>query len=160
QICLDALLIDTLKFIRRREKYQKTKPYLTKIEGENINNIDVKKVLFSIGSPAIINKNFHKFKDIVPYHLCIHNKEKETVKNSQRKELDTTKLVDHLIDSLGLLNKNLSQDAIEDFSTVIGETLINAEEHSSLNQRYSTGYFQKIQNAHLNKVYGIYHLVI
>lgn len=160
QICLDALLLDTLKFIKKRDKYFKTKPSIKSIGGENIENVDVRKILFSIGSPAIINKTSYKFPDIVPYHLCIHNKETESLKNSHRKELDTTNLVEHVIASLDLINKQLSQDSIEDLSTVIGEILINAEEHSSLNQRYSTGYFQKINNPNLDKAFGIYHLVI
>jgi hypothetical protein len=160
QICLDALLIDTLKFITKRDKYFKTRPRIKSIGGENINNLDVKKILFSIGSPAIINKRSYKFRDIVPYHLCIHNKESESLRNSQRKELDTTNLVEHVINSLALINKELSQESIEDLSTVIGEILINAEEHSTLNQRYSTGYFQKINNPNLDKAFGIYHLVI
>ncbi|MPS66647.1 MAG: hypothetical protein DI622_09240 [Chryseobacterium sp.] len=160
QICLDALLIDTLKFIRKRDRYFKTRSRIKSIGGENIENFDVRKILFSIGSPAIINKKSYEFPDIVPYHLCIHNKESESLKNSRRKELDTTNLVQHVIDSLVLINKELSQDSIEDLSTVIGEILINAEEHSSLNQRYSTGYFQKIDNPNLDKAFGIYHLVI
>lgn len=160
QICLDALLIDTLKFIKRRDSFFKTKPKIKRIGGENINNIDVKKILFSIGSPAVINKKSYSFDDIVPYHLCIHNKDVISLKNTQQKLIDTTTLVEHLISSLGLLNKELSQDTIEDLSTVIGEILINAEEHSTLNQRYSTGYFQKINNPSLDKAFGIYHLVV
>ncbi|MGJ1265496.1 hypothetical protein [Sphingobacterium spiritivorum] len=160
QICLDALLIDILKFIRKRDKFYKTRPVINSIGGENINDLDVRKILFSIGSAAVINKKSYTFKDIIPYHLCIHNKENESLKNSQRKLIDTTTLVEHVISSLGLLNKELSQDTIEDLSTVIGEILINAEEHSTLNQRYSTGYFQKIDNPNLDKAFGIYHLVI
>lgn len=160
QICLDSLLLDTLKFIKKREKFFKTRPNISSIGGENINNEDVKKILFSIGSAAIINKKSYTFDDIVPYHLCIHNKDNETLKNSQQKLIDTTTLVEHVISSMHLINKELSQETIEDLSTVVGEILINAEEHSTLNQRYSTGYFQKIDNKNLDKAFGIYHLVV
>ena len=76
----------------------------------------------------------------------------------QRKEIDTTQLVDHVITSLKTVNKTLNSENKEDLSTVIGEVLINAEEHSTMNNRYSTGYFQKINNE--NNIFGIYHLVI
>ena len=76
----------------------------------------------------------------------------------QRKEIDTTQLVDHVITSLKTVNKTLNSENKEDLSTVIGEVLINAEEHSTMNNRYSTGYFQKINDE--NNIFGIYHLVI
>lgn len=160
QICLDALLLDLSNFIKRRTRYKKIKPRLISISGENIVNDNVSKILFSVGSPAIIKNEKYYFEDIVPYHLCVHNKEKESIKNSERKEVDTTRLVEHVIESSKVLNKELSQDTIEDLSTVVGEILINAEEHSTLNHRYSTGFFQKISNPENDKLYGIYHLVI
>ena len=53
----------------------------------------------------------------------------------QRKEIDTTQLVDHVITSLKTVNKTLNSENKEDLSTVIGEVLINAEEHSTMNNR-------------------------
>lgn len=160
QICFDSLFLDTLNFLKKRKKFYKTSPFVKKIRAENMIEKNVNKILFSIGSPSLISNKKYSFDDIIPYHLCIHNKENESLKNSKRKEIDTTKLVEHVIESLGLINKELSGDAIDDLSTVIGEILINAEEHSTLNQRYSTGYFQKIDENSDNKVYGVYHLAI
>lgn len=160
QIYLDVILVDLLKFIKKRDSYRKTKPHIKSIGGQNIFDKDIQKILFSIGSPAIINNTAHKFYDIIPYKLCVHNKEKHNINNIRRKEVDTTTLVEHVIASLKMVGKSLSPESIEDLSTVFGEILINAEEHSTLKYRYSTGYFQKIDNDSLNSAYGIYHLAI
>ena len=160
QIFLDIILIDLLKFGKKRSLYTKTRPNLRTIGGRNIENENIQKILFSIGSPAIINKKVYKFDDIVPYKLCVHNKEKKSVNNEKRKEIDATDLVQHVIDSLETIQKKLSIDTIENLSTVFGEILINAEEHSTQNYRYSTGYFQQISSEKLKSAYGIYHLVI
>jgi hypothetical protein len=133
---------------------------LRTIGGRNIEDKNIQKILFSIGSPAIINKKVHKFEDIVPYKLCVHNKEKKSINNDKRKEIDATDLVQHVISSLETIQKKLSIDTIENLSTVFGEILINAEEHATQNFRYSTGYFQQISNEKLKSAYGIYHLVI
>lgn len=160
QIFLDIILIDLFKFRKKRSLYSKTRPYLRTIGGRNIEDENIQKIIFSIGSPAVINKKVHKFDDIVPYKLCIHNKEKKSINNDKRKEIDATDLVQHVISSLETIQKKLSIDTIENLSTVFGEILINAEEHSTQNFRYSTGYFQQISNEKLNSAYGIYHLVI
>ena len=158
QIFLDIILKDTIKFLKRRARYKSTQPYLSHIQGININSSDIKKILFSIGSPAIINKVKFKFEDIIPYNLCVHNKGINSVKNNHRKEIDTTELVEHIITSLNAVGKKLNPENKDDLSTVVGEVLINAEEHSTINYRYSTGYFQKIQQH--DGISGIYHLVI
>jgi hypothetical protein len=158
QIYLDIILKDSIQFIKRRNRYKKLRQNLSEIEAININNIDIKKILFSIGSPAILKKRTIYFEDIVPYNLCTHNKSGNRIDDMQRKEIDTTQLVDHVITSLKTVNKTLNSENKEDLSTVIGEVLINAEEHSTMNNRYSTGYFQKINDE--NNIFGIYHLVI
>ena len=160
QIYLDVILLDLIKFFKIKDKYRKIKPNLEGIGGKNIINDDIKKILFSIGSPAVINKTTRKYPDIIPYKLCIHNKEKHNINNIKRKEIDTTTLVEHVMESLNMINKTLSSDSIQDLSTVFGEILINAEEHSTLKFRYSTGYFQKINNEKMESAYGIYHLAI
>lgn len=160
QIFLDIILIDLFKFGKKRSLYLKTRPKLRTIGGRNIHDKNIQKILFSIGSPAIINKLEHRFNDIVPYKLCIHNKENKSINNTKRKEIDATNLVQHVIDSLSTIQKKLSIESIENLSTVFGEILINAEEHATLNYRYSTGYFQKISDEDIKSAYGIYHLVI
>jgi hypothetical protein len=105
-----------------------------------------------------MSKGFRKYDDIIPYKLCVHNKEFNKLENAKRKEVDSTEMVDYVIDSLATLDKKLTPDRIEDLSVVIGEILINAEEHSTTNYRYSTGYFQKHEIEDEN--YGIFNLAI
>lgn len=143
QIYTDMILRDLDKFIRRRNQNKHTQTKLSNLAGININNENIQKLLFSVGSPAVITKNFRKYKDIIPYKLCVHNREFNKLENAKRKEIDSTEMVDYVIKSLATLDKQLTNDSIEDLSVVIGEILINAEEHSTTKYRYSTGYFQK-----------------
>lgn len=56
------------------------------------------------------------------------------------------------------MGRNLEDEQIDDLCTVIGEILINAEEHSSTKCRYSIGYFEE-QEIDGEKV-GVFQLVI
>ncbi|WP_271407356.1 hypothetical protein [Tenacibaculum soleae] len=143
QIYSDMILRDLDKFIKRRNQNRYTQSNIANLSGININNENIQKLLFSVGSPAVITKDFRKFSDITPYKLCVHNKEFNKLENAKRKEIDSTEMVDYVINSLATLDKKLTSDSIEDLSVVIGEILINAEEHSTTKYRYSTGYFQK-----------------
>ena len=107
QIFLDIILLDLFKFGQKRGLYSKTRPNLRTISGKNIEDKNIQKILFSIGSPAIINKKVYKFDDIVPYKLCVHNKEKKSINNDKRKEIDATNLVQHVIDSLKTIQKDI-----------------------------------------------------
>ena len=44
------------------------------------------------------------------------------------------------------MNKSLSRDALRELGNIIGETIINAEEHSSLRFRYLVGYFEETED--------------
>ena len=52
----------------------------------------------------------------------------------------------------------MTGDKLEDLSTVIGEILINAEEHSTTKFRFSIGYFHKIEIE--GKQFGVFRLAI
>jgi hypothetical protein len=143
QIYCDMILRDLDKFIKRRNQNRHTQSNIANLSGININDENIQKLLFSVGSPAIIIKDFRKYSDITPYKLCVHNKEDNKLENAKRKEIDSTEMVEYVIKSLATLDKKLTSDSIEDLSVVIGEILINAEEHSTTKYRYSTGYFQK-----------------
>ncbi len=162
QVLLDIILIDFLRFSNKcRQIDRNHKDYFPiKIGGVNINNEEVQKMMFSVGSPVTLKVREQNFSDIIPYKLCIHDNEKEKDYNKriEKKELDTTEMADYVIDSLARMNKKLTPTRIDDLCTVIGEILINAEEHSTTKFRFSIGYFkeEKIENKH----YGIFRLVI
>lgn len=160
QVLFDIILKDVFTFYDRCKLYKATRPKVKEINGINIVNRDVHKLLFSVGSPVIFNnKSFH-YQDIIPYKLCIHNNDMagDQAKMREQKDMDTTKLVDYVLDCLKRLNRTLTSDKLDDLSTVIGEILINAEEHSTTRHRFSIGYFHEITEG--EKHYGVFRLTI
>lgn len=160
QLILDIIQKDILEFFKLCRRHPNTKTKVKSVGGKNVFNEKVQKMLFSVGTPAIDkDKPFH-FDDIVPYPLCIHDREKigDPVKVEQQKEIDTTKLIEYVLECLERMGKRLSPDKIEDLSIVIGEILINAEEHSSTKKRYSIGYFHETTED--NQHFGIFRLAI
>jgi hypothetical protein len=162
QVLLDIILKDFFRFIdycTKIDRYNR-EYFPSGVGGTNINNEGVQKMMFSVGSPVTLKVKEHTFSDIIPYKLCIHDNEK--IKNYDRrieqKELDTTEMADYVIECLGRMNKKLTPSKRDDLCTVIGEILINAEEHSSTKYRFSIGYFKEV-NIEGNH-YGIFRLVI
>ncbi len=160
QILLDIILMDIIKFYKKCNQSLLTTPKVHDIGGINVNNEVVRKLLFSVGSPAILNNNSVHFDDIIPYKLCIHDREKhgDPLKIREQKDIDTTTLVDYVLECLSRLNREITPEKLDDLCTVIGETLINAEEHSTTKYRFSIGYFQETKND--GKHLGLFRLVI
>ena len=92
--------------------------------------------------------------------MCIHDREKDgnPLKIREQKDIDTTTLVDYVIECLQRFNKVITPEKLDDLCTVIGETLINAEEHSTTKYRFSIGYFHEIKDN--GKHLGLFRLVI
>ena len=63
----------------------------------------------------------------------------------QRKEIDTNSISWSRYNFLKTVNKTLNSEN-KRFKYCYWRVLINAEEHSTMNNRYSTGYFQKIND--------------
>lgn len=158
QIFFDAILKDVISFYKRCRFYKQLKPQVKKIKGENAVHEDVRKMLFSVGSPAIHANSSVRYADVIPYKLCVHNSHSNNPKTINRKDIDTTTLADYVIKSLERLNRRLTDEKLEDLCIVISEILINAEEHSSTNFRYSIGYFTEVTNQDVH--YGVFRLVI
>ncbi|SOD12389.1 hypothetical protein [Pedobacter xixiisoli] len=158
QIYFDVILKDIITFYKRCRSYEKLMPIVRQVKGDNVTNEDVRKMLFSVGSPVIHANNFIRYGDIESYKLCIHNSLSKNRKTIGRKDVDTTNLVDYVLNCLGRLNRKLSGDKIEDLCVVISEILINAEEHSSLNYRFSIGYF--VEKNDNEQHFGVFRLVI
>lgn len=160
QVLLDIILKDIIKFFKKCEMYKSTRPKVDEINGINVFNENVHKLLFSVGSPVILSNKSFRYSDIIPYKLCIHDREVngDPVKIREQKDLDTTKLVDYVLDCLKTLNRTLTPEKLDDLSTVIGEILINAEEHSTTKHRFSIGYFREMNGN--GKHYGVFRLVI
>lgn len=160
QVLLDIILKDIISFYTKCERNSKTTPRVKKISGINVHNENVRKLLFSVGSPAIHSNRSINFKDIIPYKLCIHDREAtgDPIKISEQKDVDTTHLVDYVLSCLDRMGKKLTPEKLDDLCIVISEILINAEEHSTTKYRFSIGYFHEMDEN--KKHYGMFHLVI
>lgn len=166
QVLLDIILKEIFEFY---DKCQRD-PFIDKIARVRKTRVTIthpsrfsekiRKILYSVGSFAIHQKKSIQYDDIIDYKLCIHNRAQigDPLKIAEQKEIDTTTLVDYVIDCLKRFNKQLTPEKIEDLCTVIGEILINAEEHSTTKYRFSIGYFHEQDDN--GKHIGIFRLVI
>ena len=163
QILLDIIFKEWDTFVTKvRDSHgiKARKYFPITVGGKNINNKDVQKILFSVGSPANVAGEEHDFPDIKKSKLCIHDRKKNKSRQTviEYKDIATTDLADYVIDCLRSVNKKLTPERLDDLCIVIGETLINAEEHSTTGYRYSVGYFEELEND--GKHYGMFRLVI
>ncbi|TGK87576.1 hypothetical protein EHQ24_01655 [Leptospira noumeaensis] len=160
QSLLDIILKDVIAYFNYRKRSHLIEASkVVEINGINFNSEEVEKLLHSVGSVAIHSNRHTSYPEIIPYPLCIHSRDQNInkIKLEEQKELDTTKLVDYVLSCLGRLNRKLTTDRIEDLSTVIGEILINAEEHSTTKYRFSIGYFHEFEG---EEHYGVFRLTI
>lgn len=159
QVFMDIILKDIIAFNRVRRAFS-LPTNVKKISLVKMVNDDIKKLLFSVGSPAVHRNRTIKYDDIIPYKLCIHDREigRSPLRIKEQKDIDTTKLVEYVLECLKKLNRALTPDKLEDLCNVIGEILINAEEHSTTKYRFSIGYFHehKVDGNH----FGVFKLVI
>ena len=158
-ICMDIILMDYISYINTCRQFRKHLR-LQRIMPVHYERKEVEKVLFSIGAFRNLGGLKVEFPDITPYHLCIGNKNKkeDPIVLASKKEIDITNLVDYIIESLSKMKRTLSAEAISNFAQIIGEVLINAEEHSTTQYRYSIGYMQEYSQE--EEHYGLFNLVI
>lgn len=158
QVFMDVILQDFVHYLNRCYK-SSFKIKLREIKPINYDKDHISKILFSIGSFNILKNVKIDFPQIIPYHLCVGNKKmKGTAREvSSQKEIHTTKLIDYVKGSLNRMGRELTPDALSDLCQVVGEVLINAEEHSTTSKRYSIGFFEDRKE---DNKYGVFNLVI
>jgi len=142
QMYLDILLKEHIKYFR-------LKGYNIKLRLIGFRkNPSVLNLLASVGSFAIHNQLDVVIPGVIKYPLCERKKRKGYTSKSvmARKEIDTTSLADYVINCLGEMNREMGSEKRNDLCKVIGEVLINAEEHSTMGGRYSVGQFVKNPN--------------
>jgi len=163
QALLDVILSEFRMF---RQKCA-NKPRLIAIDsfpkgfgGRNMVDKDLQKLMFSVGSPANLGIKKKDFEDVLKLPMRSHNAltryDRENI--SFQKEIDTTEIVDHVISCLGKMRKTLTPEKKNALSTVVGEILINAEEHSTFHHRFSMAFFRE-QNVN-GKHFGMFRFVI
>lgn len=158
QVLLDLILKDILRVFNICEHIPKNRSFIKNITDKTKKDSNVRAMLFSVGSQAIHANKHREYPHIIPYHLCIHKAINNSIEQIEQKELDTTALSDYVEKCLERMGRKLDDDSMDDLCTVIGEILINAEEHSSTHCRYSIGYFE--QKSIDDKKVGVFQLVI
>lgn len=158
QVLLDLILKDILRVFNICEHIPKNRSFIKNITDKTKKDSNVRAMLFSVGSQAIHANKHIEYPHIIPYHLCIHKAISNSIEQIEQKELDTTALSDYVEKCLARMGRKLDDDSMDDLCTVIGEILINAEEHSSTHCRYSIGYFE--QKSIDDKEVGVFQLVI
>lgn len=157
QMVQDIIMMDYCDYYETLRIVSKAK-VLKAIQGINIWNREVQKLLFSVGSRSQLIEPM-EFHDIIPYHLTKYDVNEEYVQTKvDRNGLDTTSLVEYVQKCYQRLNKPLSNQTLKDLGTVVGEILINAEEHSTHRTRYSVGLFHEKKED--GKTYGVFRLAI
>lgn len=160
QVFLDAILLDIdryHKLCKRANLYK----FINwgAVGGRNYNDDKIRRMINSVGSPTILINRKVSYKEIVPFRLqCFDGLNVASQTRLVQKEIDTTNVIEYVNKCLERVNKTLNSNALRDMGYVVGETLINAEEHSSLNYRYMIGYFEECND--YSKHYGIFNLVI
>lgn len=160
QALLDIVLLDFCRFREKCNKISRCGRIFPNIRGINIKEKAVQKMMFSVGSPANLKIRTNEYSDVIRYTLNVHKNDKDAdyLKRIEQKELDTSDIADYVIKCLKRMNRKLTPVKRDDLCTVIGEILINAEEHSTTKYRYTMGYF--VEEKGDNKHFGVFRLVI
>lgn len=122
----------------------------------NYDRDQIKKILFSIGAFTSIKGFQIKYTDIIPYPLrfgIINHKYASKIR-----EVHITEMVDYVIRCMNKMGRILTAEAEANLFTIVGEILINAEDHSSGDKSFSIGYFQEKEEN--GEHVGIFHLVV
>ncbi len=160
QVFLDSILKSFDRYARLCKAAKVTKYIrISQVCGEHIYDDSLRKMINSVGSPVeLINRQI-QFKDVEPFRLRqIDSRDVTKVKFEGLKEIDSTDLIEYVQKCLLRFNKTLTQDARQALGTVLGETIANAEEHSTLHNRYLIGYME--ENNDNQSHYGILNVVI
>lgn len=162
QIFLDSILKDWDKFVNiciraNLLRYIKVRS----IGGRNYDSLAIQRMVNSVGSPTILLKRQFDYNQIIPFTLRYFDQEDESIKQlGASNEVDTTHLLEYVNQCLNRIGKELTDDAASALGTVIGETVINASEHSTMKSRYLIGYFEELSTGDNINTHGILNLVI
>lgn len=163
QVIQDIILKDYTEFLTwLNRKNKRLLPEFTRtFRAEHIYDESVSKMSFSVGSPVNLKIRELSYDDVEKSKLRI-NDEKSFAKlqrtREEETELEITSLGEYVVNSLLKVNRALTDDEIESLYDVIGEALVNADDHSTTKYRFSIGYFEK--RIIENKEVGVFQLAI
>lgn len=160
QVMMDVLLKEFIDHYKLKRQFGQLPNVKSIIPRNFLRRDDIFKILCSVGTFRIFKDLSIEFPDIIAYPLCIGDKKFDGSDRdrSSAKQVHTTQLVDYVLSCLEKLNRELTPEARSNLCQVVGEILINAEEHGTTDKRYSIGYFEdkNEDGAH----FGILNLVI
>lgn len=163
QTLFDSILIDNDRFITLCQRANVDR-YLNihSVSGYHINDEKLQLMINSVGSPVELINRKVRFKNVIPFKLRhIDTENTTTQRKYDQKEIDATDLIQYVIDCLGRFHKTLTQQAKQELGCILGETISNAEEHSSLHNRYLIGYMEECSDRDAETShYGLLKLVI
>jgi len=160
QVLMDVVLKEMFNH-NNKKKSMGIRVYLKILRPINYEKEHIEKILFSIGSFKIHNNLERKYQDILPFHLKVGKKAGfigGAKEQSSQKEVHTTELIDYVIDSLRLMHREIRPESRSHLCQVVGEVLINAEEHGTTDKWYSIGFFYDNQDE--KNHFGTFNLVI
>lgn len=163
QTLFDSILIDNDRFIKLCQRANVHRFLrINSVSGVHINDPKLQLMINSVGSPVeLINRNMN-FKNVVPFKLRHIDGGNTTIqRKSDQKGIDATDLIQYVIDCLSRFHKTLTQQTRQELGCIVGETISNAEEHSSLHNRYLIGYMEECSDKESKTGhYGLLNLVI
>ena len=148
QVIQDIILKDYTEFLTwlNRKNRRLLHEFTRTFRAEHIYDESVSKMSFSVGSPVNLKIRELSYDDVEKSKLRI-NDEKSFAKlqrtREEETELEITSLGEYVVNSLLKVNRELADDEIESLYDVIGEALVNADDHSTTKYRFSIGYFEK-----------------
>ena len=143
-ICMDIILAEFIHHFKKCNQQGFHDNLIREIFPVNYEKDNIKKVLYSIGSYRNLKGISIKFPDIEALPALINDNNKTDV--WERSEIDQTKIVEYVKNCLRRLGRELSTDTETSFYKVIGEVMSNAEEHSTMPNRFAIGFFQETHN--------------
>jgi len=160
QIVLDSLLQDISLFLHSLSRLGISHLVnVTRLSGKYVGKEKLKKMINSVGSPVVLLNRKIDYNNVLSYNLrCLDGLQSRKKVDAQQ-EYDATTLLLYVNKCLKRMNKELNRDALRELGSIIGETIINAEEHSTLRFRYMVGYFEETDEQPDNH-YGVLNLVI
>ena len=159
QVFFDAILKDIYDFMDLLAK-KKLDKYCTLKNMGAFGYKNIYKIINTVGSPAILINRLSDYSGVKPFRLRYFDAENSSFTDKMsKKEMDTTEVLEYINRCLKTFHRELNPSALQQLGYVIGEILINAEEHSSTKARYMIGYMEEI-DVNNNNHNGVFNLVI
>ena len=139
-ICMDIMLAEFIHYINQcRKRGHNIIP--DGINPVNFQNRDIMKVLFSIGAYRNLRGVSIDFKDVEALPVLMNSRQYSDV--WERSEVHLTQIVEYIKKCLQHFDRELTSESESEFYKVIGEVMSNAEEHSTMPNRFAIGFFQE-----------------